>query len=103
MRDALAERGKSGEDRQAVLDDLLKVVADTAIPDEEVGGLIRGERIGGERLRGRPATAVRRRPRDHGHLAALDGSYGYLRHFPPHALEAVRFDVGTAPAELLEA
>ncbi len=27
------------------------------------------------------AQAVPRLPRDHGHLAALDGSYGYLRHF----------------------
>ncbi len=42
-------------------------------------------------------------PRDHGRLAALDGSYGYLRQFTPQALDAVRFAAGTAAAELLAA
>ncbi|MEV0697969.1 hypothetical protein AB0I53_08625 [Saccharopolyspora sp. NPDC050389] len=37
-------------------------------------------------------------PRDHGHLAALDGSYGYLRQFTPQ--DAVGFAGAT---ELLEA
>lgn len=32
-----------------------------------------------------------------------DGSYGYLRQFTPHVLEAVRFGGGTAAVELLEA
>ncbi|WP_224389111.1 hypothetical protein, partial [Pseudonocardia sp. ICBG1293] len=35
-------------------------------------------------------------PRDHGHLAALDGSYGYLRQFTPNVLDAVTFAGGTA-------
>ena len=47
MRDALAERGKAGEDRQVLLDSILAVAADPAIPDEQVGGLIRGKRSGG--------------------------------------------------------
>jgi len=38
MRDALAERAKSGEHRQALLDAILAIVADPAILDEEVGG-----------------------------------------------------------------
>ncbi len=46
MRDALAERGKTGEDRQALLDDLLAIITDTGVPDEQIGGLIRGDRIG---------------------------------------------------------
>ncbi len=103
MRDALAERGRSGENRQALLDELLAIAADTAIPDEEVGRLIRGEKIGWERLRAAQATAPPRLPRDHGHLAALDGSYGYLRQFTPLVLDAVRFGGGTAATELLEA
>ena len=49
--DELAERGKSGEDRQALLDELLAIITDPAIADEAVGGLIRGEEIGWERLR----------------------------------------------------
>jgi hypothetical protein len=51
MRDALAERGKAGEDRQALLDDPLAIITDPQISDEQIGGLIRGERIGWPRLR----------------------------------------------------
>ena len=58
MRDALAERGKAGEDRQVLLDSILAIAADPAIPDEQVGGLIRGEAIGWERLRAAHAAAL---------------------------------------------
>jgi hypothetical protein len=103
MRDALAERAKSGEDRQALLDAILAIVADPLILDEQVGGLIRGEKIGWERLRSAQSTALPPLPRDHGHLAALDGSYGYLRQFTPQVLDAVAFAGGTAATELLAA
>ena len=103
MRDALAERGKAGEDRQALLDDLLAIITDPAVADEQVGGLIRGDRIGWARLRSAVAQAASRLPRDHGHLAALDGSYGYLRQFTPQVLAAVTFAGGTAAAGLLDA
>ena len=104
MRDALAERGKAGEDRQALLDELLAIIADPAVADEDVGGLIRGERIGWPRIRAALAQAVPRLPRDHGHLGALDASsYGYLRQFTPQVLAAVEFAGGTAAAELLAA
>ncbi len=99
MRDALAERGKAGEDRQA----LLAIITDPAVPDEQIGGLIRGDRIGWPRLRAAVAQAVPRLPRDYGHLAALDGSYGYLRQFTPQVLAAVTFAGGTAAAGLLDA
>lgn len=104
MRDALADRGRAGEDRQELLDAILAIVADPAVPDEEVGGLIRGDRIGWARLRAAQSSALPRLPRDHGHLAALAaGSYGYLRQFTPHVLDAVSFAGGTAAAELLAA
>jgi NADP oxidoreductase coenzyme F420-dependent/Domain of unknown function (DUF4158) len=104
MRDALAERGRVGEDRQELLDAILAIVADPAIPDDEVGGLICGDRIGWARLRAAQSSALPRLPRDHGHLAALAaGSYGYLRQFIPHVLDAVTFAGGTASAELLAA
>ncbi len=103
MRDALAERARSGEDRQELLDDLLEVIFDVGISDDQVGGLIRGERIGWQRLRDAQSTALPPLPRDHGHLAALDGSYGYLRQFTPQVLDAVGFSGGTAAAELLRA
>nr|WP_198144288.1 hypothetical protein [Parafrankia sp. EUN1f] len=67
--------------------------------DEDVGGLIRGEKVGWERLR----AALPPLPRDHGHLAALDGSYGYLRQFTPQVLDAVTFAGGTAATDLLTA
>ncbi|MFI1461941.1 Tn3 family transposase [Nocardia carnea] len=101
MQQELAERGKTGEDRQALLDDLLAIVTDLGIGDEQIGGLIRGERIGWERLRAAIAQAKPRLPRDHGHLAALDASYSYLRQFTPAVLSTVRFAGGTAATELL--
>ncbi|MGH3565747.1 MAG: Tn3 family transposase [Pseudonocardia sp.] len=103
MREVLAERGKTGENRQALLDDLLDIIFDTNITDEQIGGLIRGEKIGWQRLRAAQQQALPRLPRDHGHLAALDGSYGYLRQFTPQVLDAIAFAGGTAAAELLEA
>lgn len=104
MRDALADRGRVGENRQELLDAILAIVADPAIPDDEVGGLIRGDGIGWARLRAAQSSALPRLPRDHGHLAALAaGSYGYLRQFTPHVLDAVSFAGGTAAAELLAA
>jgi len=79
MRDALAERGKAGEDRQGLLDELLAVIADPTIADEDIGAVIRGERIGWARIRAAIAQGVPRLPRDHGHLGALDvSSYGYV-------------------------
>ncbi|MBF6241470.1 Tn3 family transposase [Nocardia otitidiscaviarum] len=101
MQQQLAERGKSGEDRQALLDELLAIVTDPQIADEEIGGLIRGEKIGWDRLRAAVAQAKPRLPRDHGHLAALDLSYNYLRQFTPAVLSAVPFAGGTAATELL--
>ncbi len=67
MRDALAERGKAGEDRQALLDDLLDIIFDLGLDDEQIGGLIRGERIGWPRLRSAREQGKPRLPRDHGH------------------------------------
>ncbi|MFD3592591.1 Tn3 family transposase [Nocardia sp. NPDC058640] len=101
MKEELAERGKTGEDRQALLDDLLTIVTDPQIPDEDIGAMIRGESIGWERLRAAIAQARPRLPRDHGHLAALDSSYTYLRRFTPAVLSAVRFAGGTSATELL--
>jgi len=101
MKDELAESGRSGEDRQALLDEMLAIVTDAAIADEQIGGLIRGEKIGWERLRAAIAQAKPRLPRDHGHLAALNTSYSYLRQFTPHVLSSVGFSGGTAATELL--
>lgn len=98
----LVERAKAGEDRQALLDAILPVVLDPAIPDEEVGGLLRAE-LGTARLRAAFAQARARLPRDHGQLGMLDAPYTYLRQFTPGVLAAAAFAGGTGAQELLAA
>jgi len=98
----LVERAKAGEDRQALLDAILPVLLDPAIPDEQVGGLLRAG-VGMARLRAAFAQARARLPRDHGQLGVLDASYAYLRQFTPDVLNAVAFAGGTGAQELLAA
>ena len=103
LADQLAERAKRSEDKLAIAEQVLPVLADPAVADEQVGGLLR-ERIGMGRLRAalaEPATSPL--PRDHGHLAQLASSYGYLRQFTSQVLEAITFASGPAAAGLLEA
>lgn len=103
LTDQLAERAKRGEDKLALAEEILPVLADPAIPDEQIGGLLR-ERIGMSRLRAALATpAAPRLPRDHGHLALIDASYGYLRQFTPEVLRVLSFAGGLPAAALLEA
>jgi hypothetical protein len=102
LTQALAERARDGEDRQALLDELLAVLVDPEIADEEVGGRLRAG-VGLERLRAAWTARPKRLPRDHGHLAMLDASVGYLRQFAPEVLRAVRFAGGTGTEALLEA
>lgn len=103
LADRLAERAKRSEDKLALAEQVLPLLADPAIADERVGGLLR-ERIGMSRLRAaltEPATE--RLPRDHGQLAQMAYSYSYLRQFTPQVLDALTFAGGPAAAELLEA
>ncbi len=95
LTEVLAERARSGEDRQALLDEILQIVLDPQIDDEQVGGLLRAG-VGWDRLQAAWATRPQRLPRDHGHLAMLDASIGYVRQFAPEVLRAVRFAGGTA-------
>jgi hypothetical protein len=71
--EALVERAKTGEVRQLLLQVILPVLADPAIPDEQVGGLLR-EQIGAQRLREAAAGGWKPLPGDHGRLAAMDSS-----------------------------
>ncbi|WP_308015630.1 DUF4158 domain-containing protein [Streptomyces huiliensis] len=80
MRDAPAARAAAGEGRQALLDEILPVLVDTAVEDELAGGMLRNT-IGMDRLRAALAQASGRLPRDNGHLAMLENSYAYLRQF----------------------
>jgi hypothetical protein len=101
VTEALAERGRAGEDRQRLLDELLAVLLDTEVPDDQVGGRLRG--LGMGRLRSAHSARQAPLPRDHGQLAMLDASLSYLRQFAPAVLAAVDFDGGTDAKDLLDA
>jgi hypothetical protein len=81
---------------------ILPVLADPGIPDERVGGLLRGQ-IGMGTLREAAATGWPALPRDHGRLSAMDTSYTYLRQFTPNVLAAIDFHGGPLTAELMQA
>lgn len=102
LTEALAERARGGEDRQALLDEILTIVLDPDVGDEQIGVLLR-ERVGMDRLRAAWAARNERLPRDHGHLAMLDTSMSYLRQFAPDVLKAVRFAGGPGTGALLAA
>ena len=102
LREALADRAKDGEDRQALLDEILAITLDVEIGEEQVGRLLR-EGIGMDRMRAAWAARKERLPADHGHLALLDASMGYVRQFAPAVLAAVRFAGGPGTSDLLSA
>jgi TnpA family transposase len=102
MRQALEERAKGGENRQALLDEILTIVLDLGIGDEQVGGVLRSA-IGMDRMRSAWEVRRQRLPRDHGHLAMMDASMSYLRQFTPSVLAAVRFAGGPGTEQLLQA
>jgi hypothetical protein len=102
MTEALAERARGGEDRQALLDDILKIVLDPDVGDGQVGARLRGD-VGHERMRAAWEARRERLPRDHGHLALMDASMANLRQFVPDVLAAVKFAGGPGTDGLLEA
>ena len=102
MTEALAERARGGENRQALLDDILKIVLDPGVSDDQVGARLRGD-VGHERMRAAWEARRERLPRDHGHLALMDASMAYLRQFVPDVLTAVKFAGGPGTDGLLEA
>ena len=102
LTEVLAQRARGGEDRQALLDDILRIVLDLDVGDEQVGARLRGD-IGHERMRAAWEARRERLPRDHGHLAMMDASMAYLRQFVPEVLAAVRFAGGPGADDLLQA
>lgn len=98
----LAERARRGEARHLLMDVILPVLADPAIPDQQVGVLLR-ERIGMGELRAAAAGGWKPLPRDHARLSALQASYAYLRQFTPDVLAVVGFQGGPGATALMEA
>jgi hypothetical protein len=105
-RHRLAERAVAGvaaaEDRLVLLDDLLAVLADPAVPDEAVGRLLRAG-IGLERLQAARRSPGERLPADRGHLGALEDRYAYLRSFVPAVIAALPLAGGSAARSLIQA
>ena len=98
----LAERARTAEGRIGLLDEMLAIAADPAIPDIEVGHRLRSG-VGMGRLQAAQAATIPRLPRDHGHLGLIGTSFGYVREFAPHVLAAVRFTGGRDAKDLLDA
>ncbi|MBA2324690.1 MAG: hypothetical protein H0V92_12000 [Pseudonocardiales bacterium] len=78
------------------MDVILPVLADPAVPDDQVGGLLR-DTIGMSTLREAAAGGWKPLSRDHGRLSALNSSYSYLRQFTPTVLAAINFQGGPEP------
>jgi hypothetical protein len=102
LTEVLAERARTGEDRQALLDDILAIVLDPGVTDDQVGGRLRRD-VGHDRMRAAHEARRERLPRDHGHLAMMDASMSYLRQFVPDVLAAVDFAGGPGMDDLLQA
>ena len=102
LTEVLAERARGGEDRQALLDDILAIVLDPDVADDQVGGRLRRD-VGHQRMRTAHDARRERLPRDHGHLALMDASMSYLRQFVPDVLAAVGFAGGPGMDHLLKA
>ncbi|MGB7981402.1 MAG: Tn3 family transposase, partial [Candidatus Nanopelagicales bacterium] len=99
---ALADRARTGEDRQQLLEVVLGVLADESIPHEAVGGLLR-DQLGRQNLADTQAEVWVDLPRGHGRLRALAGSYPYLRQFTPDVLAAIDFQGGPGMGQLMDA
>lgn len=102
LTEVLAERARTGEDRQVLLDDILAIVLDPDVADDQVGGRLRRD-VGHGRMRAAHEARRERLPRDHGHLAMMDASMSYLRQFVPDVLAAVGFAGGPGMDDLLQA
>jgi hypothetical protein len=102
LTDRLLAQARADTDRDQLLDSVLDVLTDPDVPDEAVGGLLRGG-IGWERLRGAHRPVSARPQRDHGHLELLDARYNHLRAFTPAVLATLPLAGGPDAATLLSA
>lgn len=102
MVDELAERARSTEQRQRLLDELLVLILDTDIDNDALGARIRSD-IEPDRLVAAWEARPRRLFADHGHLDALIDQVGSIRKFVPHVLAPIDFAGGRSVAEVLDA
>ncbi len=91
----LVDRAKADAARARLPDEILAVLADTTVPDEQPGRLIR-QRVGMPRLVAARRPVEEREPRDHGHFDLLAARYKYLRTFTPAVIAALPLTGNTA-------
>jgi len=88
LSERVVDRARTELERGRLLDEVLDVLADPAVPDDQVGRLIRA-RIGMPRLQVARRPAEDREPRDHGHFDLLAARYKYSRTFTPPVIAAL--------------
>jgi len=91
----LVDWAKAEAARARLLDEILDVLADPAVPDEQAGRLIR-QRVGMPRLVAARRPVEEREPRDHGDFDLLAARYKYLRTFTPAVIAALPLTGNTA-------
>ncbi|MGH3419052.1 MAG: Tn3 family transposase, partial [Streptosporangiaceae bacterium] len=95
----VVDRARTEVERGRLLDEVLDILADPAVPDEQAGRLIRA-RIGMPRLQAARRPAEDREPRDHGHLDLLAARYKYLRTFTPPVIAALPLTGNTSSPDV---
>jgi hypothetical protein len=102
LDERLVERARAVQHWEVLLDELIGVLTDPAVPDDAVGGLPRSG-IGIEALRRARLVGADRPLRDAGHLELLESRYSHSRAFAPGVLAALALAGGPESAGLLRA
>jgi hypothetical protein len=89
-------------DKLDLLEEMLAIATDAAIPATEVGVLLRGK-VGMERMLAARRDPTDRPYRDHGHLDTVQDSFTYLRQFAPVVIKEIEFAGSVDAQPLLEA
>lgn len=100
IEQVLAQRARTGEDRQLMLEVMLGVLADVG-PRRGSRGL--RDQLGRQNLADAQEDAWADLPRDHGRLPALAAACPYLRQFTPDVLPAIDFRCGPGMGQLIDA
>jgi hypothetical protein len=93
------ERARVEIDRGRLLDEVLDILADSAVSDADAGRLVR-DRIGMSRLQAASRPTAEREPRDHGHFDLLAARYKYLRTFTAAVIAALPLTGNTASPDV---
>jgi hypothetical protein len=102
IKEKLAQRAKDSVNKLDLLEEMLAIATDLAIPATQVGLPLR-EKVGIERMRAARRDPKNRPHKDHGRLDVIEDSFTYLRQFAPIVVKAIEFAGSTDAGPLLEA